>query len=71
MGKKFSHNLVFHVFLALCRFRSEEKQPNLDESRDFDPLGVEIELRCARSSYGGTGSRQNPKIPNRFPKNCI
>ena len=27
--------------------------------------------RCARSTYGGTGCRQNPKIPNRFPKNCI
>ena len=58
-------------------FRGEKKPPKLDKIRDFDPLGVEIELwamnpkRCARSTYGGTRCRQNPKIPNRFPKNCI
>ena len=38
-----------------------KKQSNFDKNRDFDPLGVEIELwainpkRCARSTYGGTG----------------
>ena len=58
-------------------FGGEEKQPRFDKNRDFDPHGVEIELwamnpkRCARFTYGGTGFRQNPKVPNRFPKNCI
>ena len=58
-------------------FGDEEKQQRFDKNRDFDPLGVEIELwamnpkRCARSTYGGTRCRQIPKIPNRFPKKCI
>ena len=51
-----------------------KKQSKFDKNRNFDPLGVEIELwtmnpkRCARSTFGGTGWPQVPKIPNNSPK---
>ena len=46
-----------------------EKQPKFDKNRNFDPLGVEIELwainpkRCARLTYGGLGVVKIPKFP--------
>ena len=51
-----------------------KKQSNFDKNRDFDPLGVEIELwvinpkSCARSTYGGLGGVRLPKFPTVFPK---
>ena len=59
------------------KYQKYSKTQNLDKNRNFDQLGVKIELwaidpkRCARSTYVGNVWRQIPKIPNCFPKNCI
>ena len=76
----FLFDKLFHscdCFWMATDGKRHKKQSKFDKNRDFDPLGVEIELwamnpkRCARSTYGGTWCRQILKIPNRFPKNCI
>ena len=53
----------------------KKKQPKFDKNRNFDPLGVEIELwainpkRRTRSIYGGTvHGVKFPKLPTVFPK---